>query len=301
MPSLKDLKVRINSVKSTQKITAAMKLVAAAKLRRAQEAAVAARPYAERMDRVMVSMGARMVGMAGAPKLLSGTGRDEVQLIVVATADRGLCGGFNSSIVRASRALIRRLEAERKTVKVLCIGRKGRDQLRRDYGRLIVGTIEDIGKPRLGFAGADQIAQRLIGMFEAGEFDVCTIIYNKFKSVITQIVTTQQLIPVPLPAAAAAADAPPHALKGGAQAIYEAEPDEETILTRLVPRNLAIQVFRALLENAASEQGARMSAMDNATRNAGEMISKLTLTYNRSRQAYITKELIEIISGAEAV
>ena len=292
MPSLKDLRVRINSVKSTQKITAAMKLVAGAKLRRAQEAAMAARPFTERMERMVASIGSAIAGSPGAPRLLAGTGSDKVHLLVVATADRGLCGGFNSSIVRQARVIIRRLEGEGKTVKVMTIGRKGRDQLRRDYGRLIGQTFEDVGKRRLSFPEADVIARRILAMYEAGEFDVCTIVYNRFKSVISQIVTAQQLIPVALP--------PGEAAKSG-QAVYESEPDEEEILKALLPRNLAVQVFRALLENAASEQGARMTAMDNATRNAGEMIGKLTITYNRPRQASITKELIEIISGAEAI
>jgi F-type H+-transporting ATPase subunit gamma len=294
MPSLKDLRLRINSVKSTQKITAAMKLVAGAKLRRAQEAALAARPYTERMERMVGSIGRAIASSPGAPKLLAGTGSDKVHLLVVATADRGLCGGFNSSIVRQARAMIRKLESEGKTVKVMTVGRKGRDQLRRDYNRLLGEKFEDVGKKRLSFAEADAVARRILEMFEAGEFDVCTIVYNRFKSVISQIVTAQQLIPVALPTADAATPA-------AGQAVYEYEPDEEEILKALLPRNLAVQVFRALLENAASEQGARMSAMDNATRNAGEMIGKLTITYNRSRQATITKELIEIISGAEAV
>ncbi len=291
MPSLKDLKNRINSVKSTQKITSAMKMVAAAKLRRAQEQAEAARPFAERMERVVGSLAASMAGQEGAPAMLAGTGRDQVHLLVVVTSDRGLCGAFNSSIVRQARRTIRELQSQGKTVKLLCVGRKGRDQLRRDFGKLIVGSIEDVGKPRLGFGDADAIARRLTAMFEAGEFDVATVIYNKFKSVITQEVTLQQLIPF----------APPEAAAGTGGTFYEAEPDESEILEALLPRNLAVQVYRALLESAAGEQGARMTAMDNATRNAGEMINKLTITYNRSRQAYITKELIEIISGAEAL
>ena len=294
MPSLKDLRLRINSVKSTQKITAAMKLVAGAKLRRAQEAALAARPYTERLERMVASIGRGMANSPGAPKLLAGTGSDKVHLLVVATADRGLCGGFNSTIVRQARQIIRKLESEGKTVKVMTVGRKGRDQLRRDYSRLIGQTFEDIGKKRLAFTEADAVARKILEMFEAGEFDVCTIVYNRFRSVISQIVTTQQLIPVSLPPVDAAQT-------GAGQAIYEYEPDEEEILKALWSRNLSVQVFRALLENAASEQGARMTAMDNATRNAGEMIGKLTITYNRSRQATITKELIEIISGAEAV
>ena len=293
MPSLKDLRLRINSVKSTQKITAAMKLVAGAKLRRAQEAAMAARPYTERMERMVAAVGRAIAGSPGAPKLLAGTGSDKVHLLIVATADRGLCGGFNSTIVRQARQIIRKLESEGKTVKVMTIGRKGRDQLRRDYSRVLGVAFEDIGKRRLAFGEIDAIATKVLAMFEAGEFDVATIVYNRFKSVIAQIVTTQQLIPVSLPQSS---DAP----KAG-QAMYEYEPDEEEILKALLPRNLSIQLFRALLENAASEQGARMTAMDNATRNAGEMIGKLTIVYNRSRQATITKELIEIISGAEAV
>ena len=293
MPSLKDLRLRITSVKSTQKITAAMKLVAGAKLRRAQEAAMAARPYTERMDRMVAAVGRAIAGSPGAPKLLAGTGSDKVHLLIVATADRGLCGGFNSTIVRQARVIIRKLESEGKTVKVMTIGRKGRDQLRRDYSRVLGIAFEDIGRRRLAFSEIDAIALKVLAMFEAGEFDVATIVYNRFKSVISQIVTTQQLIPVSLPEVA---DAP----KAG-QAMYEYEPDEEEILKALLPRNLSIQLFRALLENAASEQGARMTAMDNATRNAGEMIGKLTIVYNRSRQATITKELIEIISGAEAV
>jgi len=295
MPSLKDLRVRINSVKSTQKITSAMKMVAAAKLRRAQEQAEAARPYAERMDRVLGSLAASMAGQEGAPALLAGTGKDTVQLVVVMTSDRGLCGGFNSTIVRGARRLIRELIAGGKQVKILCVGRKGRDQLRRDFGSLIIGTIEEIAKPRLTYAAADRVAERIARMYGDGEFDVCTIIYNRFKSAMTQFVTMQQLIPFAPPAAAAAADT---ALAG---AIYEYEPDETEILAELLPRNLSVQVYRALLENRASEEGARMTAMDSATRNAGDMINRLTINYNRSRQAYITKELIEIISGAEAV
>ena len=295
MPSLKDLRVRINSVKSTQKITSAMKMVAAAKLRRAQEQAEAARPYAERMARMLGSLAAGMAGQEGAPALMAGTGKDTVQLVVVMTSDRGLCGGFNSTIVRGARRLIRELLATGKQVKVLCVGRKGRDQLKRDFGSHIIGTIEEIAKPRLAYGSAERVAQRISTMYEAGEFDVCTIIYNRFKSAITQIVTARQLIPFAPPAASAGAEA---AMAG---AIYEYEPDETEILARLLPRNLSVQIYRALLENNASEQGARMTAMDSATRNAGDMINRLTINYNRSRQAYITKELIEIISGAEAV
>ncbi|MCC7276055.1 MAG: F0F1 ATP synthase subunit gamma [Alphaproteobacteria bacterium] len=296
MPSLKDLRVRINSVKSTRKITSAMKMVAAAKLRRAQEQAEAARPFAERMERMLASLAGSLASTDGASPLLAGTGRDQVHLLVVATADRGLCGAFNSSIVREARRQIRTLLSAGKTVKVLCVGRKGRDQLRRDYDRLIVDTITDFQRPRLSYEGAAKIAQRIAAMFAAGEFDVCTIIYNRFRSAIAQIVTVAQLVPFSPPAKAAAVEA-----SGEAQAVYEYEPDEEQILAELLPRNLAVQVYRALLENNASEQGARMTAMDNATRNAGDMIGRLTLVYNRSRQAAITKELIEIISGAEAL
>jgi F-type H+-transporting ATPase subunit gamma len=296
MPSLKDLRTRINSVKSTQKITSAMKMVAAAKLRRAQEQAEAARPYAERMDRMLGSLAASMAGQEGAPALLAGTGKDTVHLVVVMTADRGLCGGFNSSIVRGARRLIRELRAEGKQVKVLCVGRKGRDQLRRELSDAIIGTIEDIARPRLTFQAADKVARRIAAMFDAGEFDVCTIIYNRFKSAMTQIVTVQQLIPFATPAAASG-----ETVSAMAGAIYEYEPDETEILAQLLPRNLSVQIFKALLENAASEEGSRMTAMDSATRNAGDMINRLTINYNRSRQAYITKELIEIISGAEAL
>ena len=295
MPSLKDLRVRINSVKSTQKITSAMKMVAAAKLRRAQEQAEAARPYAERMDRMLGSLAASMAGQEGAPPLLGGTGKDAVQLVVVMTSDRGLCGGFNSTIVRGARRFIRDLRSGGKQVKILCVGRKARDQLKRDFGALIIGTIEDIARPRLTFEAADGVARRIAQMFDSGEFDICTIIYNRFKSAMTQIVTLQQLIPFAPPAPEVGAST---ALGG---AIYEYEPDEAEILAELLPRNLSVQVYKALLENRASEEGARMTAMDSATRNAGDMINRLTINYNRSRQAYITKELIEIISGAEAV
>ncbi len=299
MPNLKDLKVRIDSVKSTRKITSAMKMVAAAKLRRAQEQAEASRPYAQRMERMLGSLAAAAAGQAGAPKLLAGTGSDETHLILVATADRGLCGGFNSSIVREARRMIRGLINDGKTVKILCVGRKGRDQLRRDYGSMIVQTIEDVAKPSLGFDKASAIGERVVQMFEAGEFDVCTMIYAEFRSAISQIVTPQQLIPF----------APPQAEEGEAEngtgglngAVYEYEPGEEEILTALLPTNISIQIFKALLENAASEHGARMTAMDNATRNAGDMINNLTLIYNRTRQAAITGELIEIISAKEAM
>ena len=302
MPSLKDLRVRIASVKSTQKITSAMKMVAAAKLRRAQEQAEAARPYAERMERMLASLAAASAGKEGAPELLAGKGRDQVHLLVVGTADRGLCGGFNSNIVREVRRRITALKGDGKTVKLLCVGRKGRDQLRRDFGDAIIDTIEDVTRPSLRFDAAEAIAKRVAQMFEAGEFDVCTIYYARFKSAISQIVTAQQLIPFAPTEENAGGDGAEAAETGGdSLAVYEYEPTEEDILAALLPRNLAVQVFRALLENNASEHGARMTAMDNATRNAGDMIDNLTLTYNRTRQAVITSELIEIISGAEAL
>ncbi len=296
MPSLKDLKTRINSVKSTQKITSAMKMVAAAKLRRAQEQAEAARPYAKRIETVLAPLAASMAGMEGLSPLLVGNGRDVVHLVVVMTSDRGLCGAFNSSIVRQARRTIRFLQDSGKNVKILCVGRKGRDQLRRDYAGAIVETIEDLGRPRLNFDAADKVTHRILQMFENGEFDFCHLIYNQFKSAITQIVTVRQLIPF----AASEQDSAQGKSAAGAEQ-YEYEPEEGAILFDLLLRNVGTQIYRALLENAASEQGARMTAMDNATRNAGDMINRLTITYNRSRQAYITKELIEIISGAEAL
>ena len=295
MPSLKELRNRISSVRATQKITSAMKMVAAAKLRRAQETAEAARPYAERMERMLGSLGGSMAGSAGAPKLLAGSGDDRTHLVVVATADRGLCGGFNGGIVRRARELIEELEGAGKTVRILCVGRKGRDQLRRLHGTKIVDVIEGVGRRAVEFAEADEIAERVRTMFDEGEFDVCTMVYARFKSAISNEVTVQQLVPAPLPEAEEGDAAE------GPSAIYIYEPDEEAILEDLLPRNVSVQVYRALLENAASEHGARMAAMDNATRNAGDMIARLTLQYNRTRQAMITKELIEIISGAEAV
>jgi F-type H+-transporting ATPase subunit gamma len=293
MPSLKDLRLRINSVKSTRKITSAMKMVAASKLRRAQTAAEQGRPYAARMERMLGALAAGLSGQAGAPPLLVGTGRDQTHLLIAVTGDRGLCGGFNSSIVRATRQLAQALAGEGKTVKILTVGRKGRDALRRDFGSLIVGSFEDIGKKGVTFAETDQIADKVLSMFEEGAFDVCTVVYNRFQSAIAQIVTRQTLIPLPVPETEEKQDA--------SGAIYEFEPSEEAILADLLPRNLSVQLFRALLESNASEQGARMTAMDNATRNAGDMLNKLTIKYNRSRQAQITKELIEIISGAEAL
>jgi F-type H+-transporting ATPase subunit gamma len=296
MPSLKDLRVRIRSVRSTQKITAAMKVVAASRLRRAQEQAEAARPYAQRMERVLASLAARMTGLPNAPPLLVGTGRDGTHLIVVATSDRGLAGGFNATILREARRRIRELEAAGKRVMILTIGRKGRDGLRRDYGRLVHDSLTDIGRRRLSFDEARDIAERILVLFRADAFDACTIVYNRFRSAITQIVTVQQLIPFPPPA-----ETETEAASAAVSGVYEFEPSEEEILGELLPQNLAVQIYTALLENAASEQGARMTAMDNATRNAGEMIDRLTLNYNRTRQAAITKELIEIISGAEAL
>jgi F-type H+-transporting ATPase subunit gamma len=290
MPSLKDLKIRIASVKSTRKITKAMQMVAAAKLRRAQEAAEAARPYAERMEAVLGNLAFGVGKSASAPKLLGGTGKEETHLLVVATAERGLCGGFNSSIVRLARAHVTRLLGAGKTVKILTVGKKGREQLRRDMGKLLVGHVDLSAVKKLGYTEAQAIAQDVMHRYTAGEFDVCTIFYNRFQSVISQIPTERQLIP-----AVFEEDA------GAAVAQYEYEPDEEAILAELLPRGVATHIFTALLENGASEQGARMSAMDNATRNAGEMIDKLTIQYNRSRQQAITSELIEIISGAEAL
>lgn len=300
MPSLKDLRVRISSVRQTRKITSAMKLVAASKLRRAQESAEAARPFAVRMAGMLANLAGGVAGMPGAPPLLAGTGKEEVHLLVVATADRGLCGGFNSSIVRGTRRRIRELTAEGKQVKLVCVGRKGRDMLRRDHREKIIEFFDGIvAKRRIEYADANKVAGRLLEMYEAGEFDQATIVFNRFKSAVTQVLTLQRLVPVEPPTAAgdAAADASKVEAGGG----YEFEPDEERILSELLPRNLAVQVYGALLENSASEQGARMAAMDSATRNAGDMINRLTLQYNRQRQAQITKELIEIISGAEAV
>ena len=294
MPNLKDLKNRIASVKSTRKITKAMQMVAAAKLRRAQEAAEAARPYADRMNGVMAKLAAG-ASADTAPRLMAGTGDDKVHLLVVATAERGLCGGFNSSIVRLTRLRIRELLAEGKTVKILTVGRKGRDQLRRDHADKFVGHVDLSGIKRMDYASAQKIALDVMTRFDAGEFDVATLFFNKFQSVISQIPTAKQLIPANFDDVAAESE------EDGNAALYEYEPEEEAILADLLPRALAMHVFTGLLENAASEQGARMSAMDNATRNAGDLIDRLTLEYNRSRQAAITKELIEIISGAEAL
>ncbi|MCF8477238.1 MAG: F0F1 ATP synthase subunit gamma [Pseudolabrys sp.] len=292
MASLKDMRVRLASTKATQKITKAMQMVAASKLRRAQVAAEAARPFAERMDIVLGNIASAVAGSDSAPRLLAGTGDDKVHLLVVCTAERGLCGAFNSSIVRLAREHINRLLAQGKEVKILCVGRKGADQLRRQYSQRIVEVVEMRGVKQMGFAQAQMVADKIVARFDNNEFDVCTLFFSRFKSVIAQIPTALQVIPPVFEKTEGEA---------GAVAAYDYEPEEGEILDELLPRNLSIQVFRALLENAASEQGARMSAMDNATRNAGEMIRKQTLTYNRTRQAMITKELIEIISGAEAL
>ena len=289
MPSLKDLKIRIESVKSTRKITKAMQMVAAAKLRRAEEAAAAGRPYAERMNAVLANLAKGAAGNDTAPKLLTGTGQEQTYLLVVATAERGLCGGFNSSIVKLARQEANRLLKAGKTVKILTVGKKGREQLRRDLGDHLIAHVDLSQVKRVGFDNAAEIANDILARFNAGEFDVCKIYYNTFQSVISQIPTALQLIPAKFEET------------DEASVFYDYEPDEEEILADLLPRSLATQVFTALLENAASEQGARMSAMDNATRNAGEMIDKLTIQFNRSRQAAITNELIEIISGAEAL
>jgi len=288
MPSLKDMRVRLSSTKATQKITKAMQMVAASKLRRAQAAAEAARPYAERMSTVLGSIASAVAGGGSAPKLLAGTGKDQVHLLVVCTAERGLCGPFNSSIVRLAREKANALTGQGKEVKFLCVGRKGYDQLRRQFAKQIIETIELRGVKQMSFEQGEMVAKKIVALFDEGQFDICTLFFSRFKSVIAQIPTAQQIIP-------------PVFEKAETSAVYDYEPEEEEILADLLPRNLTVQVFRALLENAASEQGARMSAMDNATRNAGEMIRKQTLTYNRTRQAMITKELIEIISGAEAL
>lgn len=291
MPNLKDLKNRIASVKSTRKITKAMQMVAAAKLRRAQESAEMARPYAEKMNAVMGGLAAAVGQSEGAPRLLAGTGKSDVHMLVVMTAERGLCGGFNSTIVRLARQKATSLLAEGKTVKILTVGKKGREQLKRDMADKLVGHVDLSDLKRLGYSNAAEIASELLSRFDTGEFDVCTIFYNQFQSVISQIPTATQVIPASFDTA--------DGEEGGT--LYDYEPSEEAVLEDLLPRGLATQIFTALLENGASEQGARMSAMDNATRNAGDMIERLTIEYNRSRQAVITSELIEIISGAEAL
>ena len=294
MASLKDLRNRIASVKATQKITKAMQMVAAAKLRRAQSAAEAARPYSQRMDSVMANIAAAIGDdTSSAPKLLAGTGSDQNHLLIIATAERGLCGGFNSSIARLGRDKARELKAAGKNVKILCVGKKGADVLRSEFDDIMLPLVDLREVKNVGYNNASDIAHQVLGMFDAGEFDVATLFYSEFKSVISQVPTAQQIIPPSIPEVEGDADS--------ASVFYDYEPDENEILADLLPNNVTVQIFRALLENAASEQGARMSAMDNATRNAGEMIDKLTMSYNRQRQAQITKELIEIISGAEAV
>jgi F-type H+-transporting ATPase subunit gamma len=291
MASLKDMRVRIAATKATQKITKAMQMVAASKLRRAQAAAEAARPYAERMEKVLRNIASAVGDIAAAPKLLSGTGSDRVNLLVVCTAERGLCGPFNSAIVRLARERANALIGEGKEVKFFCVGRKGYEQLRRNYDKQIIEHLELRAVRTIGFANAESIGEQIVRMYDEGVFDVCTLFFSRFKSVIAQVPTAQQLIPPVFEDGAA----------NGNGAVYDYEPDEDEILAELLPRNISVQIFKALLENAASFYGAQMSAMDNATRNAGEMIRKQTLTYNRTRQAMITKELIEIISGAEAL
>ncbi len=299
MPNLKDLKIRIDSVKSTQKITSAMKMVAVAKLRRAQDSAEAARPYAERMERMLGSLAQAVAGTEGMPKLLAGTGLNDTHLIVAFTADRGLCGGFNSSIIRQVRTMASEFKVAGKNFKIFCVGRKGHDVLKRDFPDNIINSVEGLGRRGVEYQEAMKIALNITESFDLGHFDICTIVFNRFQSAITQIVTPQQLIPFEL--TEVKAEEEEFTAKDSSAADYIFEPEEDEILADLLPRNLAVQIFQALLESSASEHGARMSAMDNATRNAGEMIDKLTLTYNRTRQAFITKELIEIISGAEAL
>jgi F-type H+-transporting ATPase subunit gamma len=289
MASLKDMRVRIAATKATQKITKAMQMVAASKLRRATAAAEASRPYAERMESVLANIAASVGGNPGAPRLLAGTGADRVHLLVVCTGERGLCGPFNSAIVRLARDRANALLAEGKDVKFFCVGRKGYDQLKRLFEDRIIDAVDLRSVRQIKFENANGIGQKIVALFQKGEFDVCTLFFSRFKSVMAQVPTAQQLIPAVFPANATAA------------AVYEYEPDEEDILADLLPRNISVQIFRALMENAASFYGAQMTAMDNATRNAGDMIRKQTLTYNRTRQAMITKELIEIISGAEAL
>ncbi|TPW26518.1 F0F1 ATP synthase subunit gamma [Pararhizobium mangrovi] len=304
MASLKDLKNRISSVKSTQKITRAMQMVAAAKLRKAQEAAEAARPYSERMGAVLANIAGSLGGDDDAPKLMTGTGKDDTHLLVVCTAERGLCGGFNAQIVRRARRDLEALMAEGKTVKIICVGKKGHDMLRREFGKQILERVDLREVKQIGFSDADGIGKKIIGLFEEGEFDVCTLYYSEFKNVMTQTPTGQRIIPAAVePESGDASDEPKREngedpLRG---AIYEYEPDAGSILGDLIPRNISVQIFHALLENAAGEMGAKMTAMDNATRNAGEMIDDLSVQYNRQRQAQITTELTEIISGAEAL
>jgi F-type H+-transporting ATPase subunit gamma len=303
MANLKDLKIRINSVKSTQKITSAMKMVAAAKLRRAQEGAESARPFAEKMERMVSAVADSVADTEGAPPLLAGTGKTETHLIVACTADRGLCGGFNSSIIRKARTMALTLKRDGKTVKILCVGRKGRDGLKRNFEADIIDTIEGIGKRVVEYSESVAVANQVTTLFDEGAFDVCTIVFNRFQSAMTQIPTAQQLIPFDSQASGedTNGEEDKKAKDQGPQPIFIFEPDEADILAELLPRNIGVQVFQALLESSASEHGARMTSMDNATRNAGEMIDNLTLTYNRTRQAAITTELVEIVSGAEAL
>ena len=295
MANLKELRNRIRSIRSTQKITSAQKMVSASRLRRAQEQAEAARPYAQRMERMLASLAASLKGQVNASPLLAGTGKEDVHLLLVATSDRGLAGGFNASIIRETRRLVRELEGRGKTVKLLTVGRKGRDALRRDQAKRIVESRVELGRPRLRFDEAQGLAQALLALYADRQFDVCTIIHSHFRSAMSQVVTRQQLVPFPPPAESA------DEADRGKRGVYEFEPEEEDILNELLPRNLAVQIYSALLDNIASEWGARMTAMDNATRNAGEIIRDLNIVYNRTRQAAITKELIEIISGAEAL
>jgi F-type H+-transporting ATPase subunit gamma len=294
MPSLKDLRARISSIKATRKITKAMQMVAAAKLRRAQDQAEAARPYAERLEAILSRLGGRVVPSAASSPLLTGTGRDDTHLLIVTTGERGLAGAFNSNIARLARDHIRRLQAEGKTVKIMTVGRKGADQLRRDFGKLMIDHVDLRGVRQLGYVNALDIAQRVLKRFDQGEFDIATLFFSQFQNIITQKPRSTQLIPVKLPEAK---EAPADA----SNAVYEFEPDEEEILRELLPRNVTTQIYRALLENNAGFYASQMTAMDNATRNAGDMVNRYTLEYNRARQAMITKELIEIISGAEAV
>jgi F-type H+-transporting ATPase subunit gamma len=301
MANLKDLKVRINSVKSTQKITSAMKMVAAAKLRRAQEGAEAARPFAEKMERMVAAVVDSVADAKGAPPLMVGTGETKTHLIIACTGDRGLCGGFNSSIVREVRTMATLLKRDSKKIKILCVGRKGSDVLKRQFNDEVIATIEGIGKRGVQYSESIEVATQVTALFNNGEFDVCTIIFNRFQSAMTQIPTTQQLIPFTTQTLDSTAEKSEKKKNQGTNSIFIFEPDEAEILAELLPRNISIQIFQALLESSASEHGARMTSMDNATRNAGEMIDKLTLTFNRTRQAAITTELVEIVSGAEAL
>jgi F-type H+-transporting ATPase subunit gamma len=301
MPSLKEYRNRIASVKSTKKITSAMKMVAASKLKKAQEQAEASQPYAAAMNEMMRRVAANVVIGPHSPKLLVGTGSDKVHLLVLVTSDRGLAGGFNANIIRRARVEIRKLQSEGKTVKLVCVGRKGRDILKREYGGLILESFTGIGaKGKVNFSDADQVAQIVLEQFNAGNFDVCTLLYNEFRSVLTQRPVALQVVPFTLPQLSVSNENKPAEVKAEVKSPYSFEPEEDVILGQLLPRNLGIQIFRSLLDSAAGEQAARMTAMDNATRNAGDMINKLSVQYNRARQAYITKELIEIISGAEA-